>query len=407
MGLMGSFRAAWVTSVIATTACGGQVGDSHGNASNRATGDGDGSSAVHFTSPTRIPPGNAGSVVSPATSAGTDQTGTGVAANTPNARATGSGSAGVPSNVATTDAGASTGAPGNGADAGASTGALGNSADGSASDASAPTGRGFDLRDYTLGGVTAGGSLIGVRWTGSEEVVDLIDPATSASTFVGVLGDLNTWSGQLAYDPSSRILYAAGDDATGAHHLYSFSLETGTSTSVPFSAAYTFDAVTGDGKILGAYWSGSQEVVTLIDPAGDVVRVGVFGDLTWWSDQMSYDEATRTVYAIGGPDTGGAYSLYSLSLDTGASTKVPIAQNYAIANVTDRGRLVGAYWTGSDEPVIWLDPTTGIASNPAGVLGDLYWWQGQIVYDATRRITYAIGQGADDVSHLYRVDFGN
>ncbi len=91
---------------------------------------------------------------------------------------------------------------------------------------------------YTLGGVTATGSIVGAYWTGSAEAVDLIDPATGAGTFVGNLGDLAMWGGSITFDVTAGVAYAIGSTAAGANRVYSLDINTTLGSSAP-SLPYT------------------------------------------------------------------------------------------------------------------------------------------------------------------------
>lgn len=264
----------------------------------------------------------------------------------------------------------------------------------------------LELSSYALAPATAEGRLVGARWNGTEEIVALIDPVTTNAQEVGVLGDLQTWSTQLVYEPWSRNVYAAGYDGAQAPHLYSVSLGSDPRPpSLPIARLYVLGG--SDGDLIGAYWTGSEESLVQIGPfSGDTLPLGVLGDLHWWSNQLVYDTPRRVAYAIGGNDnTSVDYRLYTFSADTKACTSVPIDRSYVMRSVADDGRLIGAYWNDAEEVVVLIDPTTG-ASTQVGVFGDLHYWSNQMAYDPEIRVVYAIGTDWNDVAHVYHVDLG-
>jgi hypothetical protein len=167
---------------------------------------------------------------------------------------------------------------------------------------------------YVIGGTN--GQVLGAYWTGTEELLVQIAPATGQTLTLGTLGDLRWWSDQLVYDGVRRTIYATGgnDSTTSNYFLYAFSESTKTCASRPIARAYTFADVTNSGQIIAAYWNDAAEVVVLIDPAeGYATQVGILGDLRTWSGQMAYDRNANVLYAIG-MDGNDAAHIYSLPL---------------------------------------------------------------------------------------------
>lgn len=69
-------------------------------------------------------------------------------------------------------------------------------------------------------------------------LVSLIDVFSGQAEDVGTLGDLQSWSADLVYDPKTRVVYATGIDASNGNHLYSLSLDSKTSGSAPITNLY-------------------------------------------------------------------------------------------------------------------------------------------------------------------------
>ena len=270
---------------------------------------------------------------------------------------------------------------------------------------------------YTLGGVTRDGHLLAAYWTGSEERVVFVDPKTGASTFAGNLCDLYLWEGQFTYDEARGLAYAVGRNRAGQTGLYRLSLEIEVCTGIVLSNAEldgggfhdTFAGVSPNGRIVAAHWDGKVEAVVLIDPfTGVSTFVGNMGDLYLWQGQFTYDDARNTAYAIG-QDRAGATHLYSLSLSTGVSSQVDVDPAeadggtigyYIFGGTTPDGHIVAAYWNGLVEQTVLIDPATG-RSSLVGHLGDLYMWQGQLLYGKHTGVVYAIGQDRSGARHFY------
>jgi len=165
--------------------------------------------------------------------------------------------------------------------------------------------------------------------------------------------------------------------------------------------------LTSDDLLVAAHWTGSREEVVLLDPTtGTATFAGVLGDLYMWGARLVYDDPTRMAYAVG-QDRGGVNHIYSFSLATGASTSANVPNDgdggiieYFLCGVTSDRQVVTAYWNGSGEAVVLLDPATG-SRMFVGILGDLNGWDGQPVYDDARRVLYATGRDTASKRHLY------
>jgi hypothetical protein len=187
--------------------------------------------------------------------------------------------------------------------------------------------------EYLLAGVTDEGLAIAVRWTGSAEVVELLDPVTGALTPAGDFGDMGSWIGQYVYDRAARVVHVVGSPANSfALDLYSLALDTHACTHTPVEHEYFLGGVTAEGAVLGAYWNGpgwdsGAERVDAIDPiTGAAADLGQLGDLHTWSvNAITYDRMTGRVHAHG-TSWAGLGRLYTLDLGTGASTAVTLPQ---------------------------------------------------------------------------------
>ena len=162
-----------------------------------------------------------------------------------------------------------------------------------------------DNADTFLAGVTDAGQLLALIWTGTEEGVFLLDPATGSATQIGALAGLALWSGQSAFDHAGHELYAIGQDASSATRFYSFSLDTLTQgpTSRVSSALVNPAArrrvagwqpswlPTGMGRSSG---SPSFDSATAA-----VTKLGQLGDLRTWSSNLVRNPAGGSAYATG------------------------------------------------------------------------------------------------------------
>ncbi len=276
------------------------------------------------------------------------------------------------------------------------------------------------LMSYIAGGVTRDGKIAAAYWTGKVEAAALIDPGTGLVSFMGYLGDLAWWQDALVYDAASNTLFAIGQNQNSVARVYSLSFDTGSSHAVDLvlpnldggQPQYSLGGVTADGKLVGGYWD-AREVAVLIDPTtGESTYEGELGSLYTAAHQLTYDAATHTLYAAG-QDNGAVTQLTSLALDSGRTTSVPLSavvdgsvQDFFLGGVTSDGKVIAAHWDGAVEAVTLIDPATA-AMTSAGALGDLYWWQSQIVYDAATRTVFAIGENATNVSSIYSLRLGN
>jgi hypothetical protein len=268
--------------------------------------------------------------------------------------------------------------------------------------------------DYVLAGVTNSGEILAAFWNGSYEEIVLVDPATSHATEVGKLGNLQSWPSQFIYD-SKATAYAVGQDARFAKYVYSFALEDRKTTTTPIDAIdasagdYMLGGVTSSGVLVTVYGVGA---VYYLDPkTGTPTHVGDFDGMTSWQGELVYDDAKRTVYAIGNSGSFVTFYLFSLNLDTGKKTRSYLGAieggmiNYVLGGLTQDGRLVGAYWDGTAEKAILVEPVTG-SVDIVGTFGNLRTWSGQLVYGGVPSTAFAYGRDPSESAHFYRVVIG-
>lgn len=166
--------------------------------------------------------------------------------------------------------------------------------------------------------------------------------------------------------------------------------------------SYALASATADGRLVGARWNGSQEVVALIDPVTAVAQeVGSFSDLHTWSNDLVYEPWSNVAYAVG-YDGAGAPHLYSLSVRGDGRWSAPLDRGYLIGGTN--GDVFGAYWTGTEEALVQIAPSTGDVLT-IGALGDLRWWSDQLVYDMPTHTAYATGGNDSTTTNYFLYSF--
>lgn len=267
---------------------------------------------------------------------------------------------------------------------------------------------------YALAGLTSDGEVIAAYWTGTEEAVVLLDPQTMGRTDVGTLGDLYLWSSQFIYDDKSRMAYAVGQSSAGQTNVYSFSLDDRQTTAAPLagldSANVVLGGVTVSGSIVAATWVGPAEALVQIDPAtGKSDTVGSIDGLEDWNNQLVYDGATRTAYALGHAGDREDNYVFTSNLDSGETSRVllePTTNGAVLGGIDSDANLLAAYWDGSRELVVTLDPATA-ATKTLGYLDGLEEWDEQLVYSEARQtlVAYGFGAGSRDAGlYVLRLD---
>jgi hypothetical protein len=256
--------------------------------------------------------------------------------------------------------------------------------------------------------------LIGAYWNRTSETaaciesVDDLSPTTGFGIERGLLADLNTWSTEQFVETEDGLrVGAVGSTLDEGHKLYVLDLTTGITSWVSVSEDYMLAGVLSSGQFVGAYWTGSEEQVDLIEPTtGAATRVGTLGDLQWWSNQFVLDRAANCVYALGAPAGSNAPSkLYSLALTDGMVSSQPFPWDGFIGGVTPDGQIVGADF---DSTSGWycatIDPVTAVVTKK-GALVDIGGLS-SLVYDSTQNIAYSVtlDSSSNGISYLFGLD---
>jgi hypothetical protein len=84
----------------------------------------------------------------------------------------------------------------------------------------------------------------------------------------------------------------------------------------------------------------------------------------------------------------------------GDSADAGVPPSYVFGGMYGDGRVVAAFWDGAREPAVLVDPRNG-ASTVVGYLGNLHFWQSQLVYDGRTNVLYALGSDVNDVPYVY------
>jgi hypothetical protein len=77
-----------------------------------------------------------------------------------------------------------------------------------------------------------------------------------------------------------------------------------------------------------------------------------------------------------------------------------VPPSYVFGGTYGDGRVVAAFWDGAREPAVLVDPKTG-EGTVVGYLGNLHWWESQLVYDGKTNLLYALGSDVNDVRYVY------
>ncbi len=156
-----------------------------------------------------------------------------------------------------------------------------------------------------------------------------INPTTGASVLVGPLGLTSIYEGDLAFDPSSGVLYGVQDDINFNLYLFSMNPSTGAGTDIGIVTAVSncgavacdlsamaFDS-TGKLYILD---TGGSTLLTVNKSTGAVISsVGLSASGLGIVAGLSINPASGTAYVATG---NGTNSFYTLNLSTGAMTLI-------------------------------------------------------------------------------------
>ncbi|MCB9792384.1 MAG: hypothetical protein H6741_06615 [Alphaproteobacteria bacterium] len=272
-------------------------------------------------------------------------------------------------------------------------------------------GRDFDLRMVSASGdatpISANltlGALVGFTWNGVQEELFRLDPRTGTRFLLGVVGDMERWSGEVAVDYVHSTLYVWGVDASENEELHALDLFSGAYLGeVPVSTPVAGWQVNSLGELISLRWNGAVEELVRIDPtSGADTVIGVVGDLTTWGRQTAIDVSTDTLYVLGA-DPNERWFIYEMDAQNGTLlAKTPCPPGPLGVQLTSRGTLVYGMWDGAVEQLMELDPSSG-AVTPLGIIGGLRWWSGQTALDVANDTLYVFGNDGQQ-EKLYVMD---
>jgi DNA-binding beta-propeller fold protein YncE len=215
---------------------------------------------------------------------------------------------------------------------------LGNSFNGVLYDVNLGTGAATNPRPIGVGA----DSLTGIAFAPSGALYGLttfsgtpgnslvsINPATGASTQIGFTG-LPIAEGDLAFDPTSGLLYGMQDVSQNDRRLFTINLATGAGTSLGLlgaSPGNDFSAMTfsPDGTLnvlsTGEGASPSRLLTVNKATAATISSVDLSLDLGFTAG-MDFHPLTGTLYVADGGFNDGTDSLYTLNPATGAVTLI-------------------------------------------------------------------------------------
>lgn len=275
-----------------------------------------------------------------------------------------------------------------------------------------------------VGKSLAVGSVAGFKWNGASEDYYWVDLVTGQSQTLGTVGDMKVWEwkGGAAFDAPNSLIYvvASPDDAESVWKIYTLNAATGALVAdVAIQGKHPASLkVSSSGEVLGLSWNGSQEELSVIDPATGAVTVrGTVGGFAVWSNESAIDNAHDRLYVIGtdepgfdpmaGPDPNAPWSVFTLDSLTGAllDTKPLSPPESGLTGVvtTSAGDLVGFRWNGSQEELVRIDPATG-AISVLGTVGDLTLWSGYTAINPTTNDIYVFGDDPASTSKLYTIN---
>jgi hypothetical protein len=197
--------------------------------------------------------------------------------------------------------------------------------------------------DHTIAGFTDDGHAVTLRWTGAEQGIYLLDPATGVAEPVGALAGFRAWNSVAAFDAALQVVYAIGiDEQTGGGRLFSFSLATSTQGPTSMTSAalaqVALDGVRPTGELNAGRWSGPPLTVaplqadgTLGAPLGEIVQPPDPDSVFWaWNMRLSVRPSAGLAHAVLA-DGGVDRHLFTLDLTTGAVHSAPLALDAILA----------------------------------------------------------------------------
>lgn len=184
------------------------------------------------------------------------------------------------------------------------------------------------------------------RWSGSQQEVRKMNPATGSSQLMGAFGTLQGWNRGAIIDDEAGYAYALGRPGSDQPwRIYAFDL---------VEEAFAYSVAIGDGQILvgfdknknliGSRWNGSEQQLWRLDvETGAKTLLGTLGDLWMWSDQAIVDPSANYVFAFGYPINSDStnYKLYVFDLVKGSMAYTLPSRPYAIAGWAVEGIFDG------------------------------------------------------------------
>lgn len=167
-------------------------------------------------------------------------------------------------------------------------------------------------------------STFKMRSTPATNSLFRIDPGTGTSTLVGATG-LRVFEGDLAFDPTSGILYGLQDVPSGStRNLFTINTATGQGTVIGNINAPNLDlsamAFDSSGTLFVIDTENSQLFTVNKGNAGILTTVSLNTKLGETAGS-AFDPSTGTLYVADG-GTGGTNKLYTLDTSTGILTPV-------------------------------------------------------------------------------------
>jgi hypothetical protein len=210
---------------------------------------------------------------------------------------------------------------------------LGNDADGVIYDVNSATGAATNPRATGINfltGITFGtnGTLYGLTTFASAPANSLvsINPSTGAPTTIGATGLSSIFEGDLAFDPTTGILYGALDAPSAPsapYRLFTINPANGAATIVGnFTVINDISALAfSAGGALYALNTGNEQLHTINKSTAATISTVNLSVALGTSAGMAFDPATGTLYVADGAGAG-TDNLYTLNTTTGLMTLV-------------------------------------------------------------------------------------
>lgn len=180
--------------------------------------------------------------------------------------------------------------------------------------------------DHLVGiAFSPGGTLYGLSNAAAAENPNslfTIDPETGASSLIDAIGLDNVVEGDLAFDPTTSVLYGLYNLDSGQRQLLTIDTDTAAATVIPGSltgdpSGMAFDS-TG---MLYALDTSLRQLLTVDKTTGAILTTTALSAALGSVAGMDVDPATGTLYVADG-ESDGTDTLYTLNPTTGVLTEV-------------------------------------------------------------------------------------